>query len=66
MGILSIVPFPVSVLNLRADYSGVIICLLARIMLAAAVDNSQLRTDQNGWIQLSTDGEQLSVEAERK
>jgi beta-lactamase superfamily II metal-dependent hydrolase len=25
-----------------------------------------LRTDQNGWIELSTDGEQMWVEVERK
>ncbi len=32
-----------------------------------AVDGyNLLRTDQNGWIQLSTDGEQLWVEVERK
>jgi beta-lactamase superfamily II metal-dependent hydrolase len=32
-----------------------------------AVDDYQLlRTDQNGWIELSTDGEQLWVEEERE
>lgn len=33
--------------------------------LAAAADYSLLRTDQNGWIQLSTDGEQLWVTVEQ-
>jgi beta-lactamase superfamily II metal-dependent hydrolase len=27
---------------------------------------SLLRTDQNGWIELSTDGERMWVEAERR
>ena len=33
--------------------------------LAAVESYTLLRTDQNGWIQLSTDGEQLWVEVER-
>jgi beta-lactamase superfamily II metal-dependent hydrolase len=34
--------------------------------LAAVEGYTLLRTDQNGWIELSTDGEQLWVEAERR
>jgi len=34
--------------------------------LAAVESYTLLRTDQNGWIQLSTDGEQLWVEVERQ
>jgi hypothetical protein len=34
--------------------------------LEAIEGYSLLRTDQNGWIELSTDGEQLWVEAEVK
>lgn len=34
--------------------------------LAAAQEYNLLRTDQNGWIGLSTDGEKLWVEVERK
>ena len=34
--------------------------------LQAVQDYTLLRTDHNGWIQLSTDGEQLWVEVERK
>jgi len=64
MGILCYVPFSLIVLNLRADYSGVISCPLGRITLAEAVDNSLLRTDQNGLIQLSTGSEQLWVKVE--
>jgi competence protein ComEC len=33
--------------------------------LAALEGYTLLRTDQNGWIHLSSDGEQLGVEAER-
>jgi beta-lactamase superfamily II metal-dependent hydrolase len=33
--------------------------------LEAVEGYSFLRTDRNGWIQLSTDGEQLWVEVER-
>ena len=33
--------------------------------LQAVQDYNLLRTDRNGWIQLSTDGEQLWVEVER-
>jgi beta-lactamase superfamily II metal-dependent hydrolase len=33
--------------------------------LEAVEGYNLLRTDQNGWIELSTDGEQLRVEAER-
>ena len=32
----------------------------------ALVGYTLLRTDQNGWIELATDGEQLWVEVERK
>jgi len=35
-------------------------------LLDSLVDYTLLRTDQNGWIQLSTDGEQLWVEVERR
>jgi len=66
VGILSYVPLSLIVLNLRADHSGVIICPLARKTLAAAVDNSILCPDQNGWIQLSTGSEQLWVTVEQK
>jgi beta-lactamase superfamily II metal-dependent hydrolase len=34
--------------------------------LEAVADYQLLRTDQNGWIQLSTDGDQLWVEVERR
>ena len=34
--------------------------------LAAVQGYTLLRTDRNGWIQLSTDGEQLWVEVERE
>ncbi len=34
--------------------------------LQAVGSYTLLRTDQNGWIQLSTDGEQLWVEVERR
>jgi beta-lactamase superfamily II metal-dependent hydrolase len=34
--------------------------------LALLRDQTVLRTDRNGWIRLSTDGEQLWVEVERK
>jgi hypothetical protein len=33
--------------------------------LQALEDYTLLRTDQNGWIELSTDGEKLWVEAEK-
>ena len=64
MGILSFGLLQIRVLYLRADHSGVITCMLARITLAVAVDSSLLRTDRNGWIQLSTDCEQLWVTVE--
>lgn len=35
-------------------------------LLNTLTDFTLLRTDQNGWIQLSTDGEQLWVEVERR
>jgi beta-lactamase superfamily II metal-dependent hydrolase len=35
-------------------------------LLAATEGYTLLRTDQNGWIELSTDGQQLWVEVERK
>ncbi|MCJ7658034.1 MAG: ComEC/Rec2 family competence protein [Anaerolineales bacterium] len=35
-------------------------------LIDSLVDYTLLRTDQNGWIQLSTDGEQLWVEVERR
>ena len=34
-------------------------------LMDTLVDYTLLRTDQNGWIQLSTDGEQLWVEVVR-
>lgn len=34
--------------------------------LAAVEGYSLLRTDQNGWIEISTDGEQMWVQVERK
>ena len=34
--------------------------------LAAVQGYPLLRTDQNGWIELVTDGEQMLVEVERK
>jgi beta-lactamase superfamily II metal-dependent hydrolase len=34
--------------------------------LAAVEGYTLLRTDRNGWIQLSTDGEQLWIEVERR
>ena len=34
--------------------------------LRAIEGDSLLRTDQNGWLQLSTDGEQMWVEVERR
>jgi hypothetical protein len=40
--------------------------LLAPETLEALEGYTLLRTDQNGWIQLSTDGEQMWVEVERK
>jgi len=35
-------------------------------MLKAAQGYNLLRTDQNGWIELTTDGEQMWVEVERR
>jgi beta-lactamase superfamily II metal-dependent hydrolase len=40
--------------------------LLSPETLAAVAGYPLLRTDVNGWIELSTDGEQMWVEAERK
>jgi beta-lactamase superfamily II metal-dependent hydrolase len=34
--------------------------------LQALVGYTRLRTDRNGWIELTTDGEQLWVEVERR
>jgi beta-lactamase superfamily II metal-dependent hydrolase len=35
-------------------------------VLQALEGHTLLRTDQNGWIELSTDGERMWVEVERK
>jgi beta-lactamase superfamily II metal-dependent hydrolase len=35
-------------------------------VLQAVQGRTLLRTDQNGWVELSTDGERLWVEVERK
>jgi hypothetical protein len=37
-----------------------------KALLDALAGTTLLRTDQNGWIQLRTDGEQLWVEVERR
>jgi len=50
---------------LAAGLSAVFI-ILYTLLVGALQGFTLLRIDQNGWIELTTDGEQLWVEVERK